>query len=306
MSYFIAALVPIIVLIGLGYLLKRLSFLSDAAWAGIEKLTYYIMFPALLIHTLGQQDIQGLNWLSILVVTFTVLLLSAASLWAWFQFRLSMSGATFTSVFQGGVRFNTYIALSVSGAYFGADGLAIASVASGFMIVIINLLCITAFVLYGHMPSQSFSVFTKQILVNPLIIGCAVGWFLSLSHIGLPGVSAEIFEIVGRAALPIGLLAVGAALKPSLITGHLKAIVSSSFVQFMLKPALIVSFSLLLGLPTIVAGVLLIAFTVPTASSAYILARQLGGDTETMASIITVQTLMAFVVMPIWAFLFIT
>lgn len=306
MSYFIAALVPIIVLIGLGYLLKRISFLNDAAWAGIEKLTYYVMFPALLIHTLGQQDIRGLSWLAILIVTLSILVLSSIALWIWFKFRTSISGATFTSIFQGGVRFNTYIALSVSGAYFGTEGLAIASIASGFMIVIINLLCISAFVLYGKMPSQSVSVFAKQIFVNPLIIGCAVGWFLSLTHIGLPGVSAEVFEIVGRAALPIGLLAVGAALKPSLITGHLKAIVSSSLVQFGLKPALVVLFSLMANFSPIITGVLLIAFTVPTASSAYILARQLGGDTETMASIITVQTLMAFIIMPIWALAFIT
>lgn len=57
----------------------------------------------------------------------------------------------------------------------------------------------------------------------------------------------------------------------------------------------------LTGLTGIAASVLVIFFMTPTATSGYILARQLGGDTETMASIITFQTLFAFVVMPVIA-----
>ncbi|NNJ90749.1 MAG: AEC family transporter, partial [Gammaproteobacteria bacterium] len=120
---------------------------------------------------------------------------------------------------------------------------------------------------------------------------------------GLPGFSEKIFEIIGRAALPLGLLAVGAALRLDMIKGHSGAIVKASLVQFVLKPtvaAVLIHYS---GLSGVAAVVLILVFMTPTAPSAYILARQLGGDTETMASIITVQTLMAFVVMPVVAML---
>ena len=106
---------------------------------------------------------------------------------------------------------------------------------------------------------------------------------------------------MGRAALPLGLLAVGAALKPEAVRGHLKPIAISSLVQFGLKPVVAVLLISITGLSGIVAGVLVIVFMTPTAASAYILARQLGGDTETMASIITFQTLLAFLVMPLIA-----
>lgn len=59
MAAFTTALVPIMVLIFLGYGLKQSKFLADEAWSGIEKLTYYILFPALLIHTLGNQTLVG-------------------------------------------------------------------------------------------------------------------------------------------------------------------------------------------------------------------------------------------------------
>ncbi|MCG8096449.1 MAG: AEC family transporter, partial [Candidatus Thiodiazotropha endolucinida] len=78
---------------------------------------------------------------------------------------------------------------------------------------------------------------------------------------------------------------------------------ASSLVQFLVKPLAAAGFVLLTGLTGAAAGVLVIAFMTPTAPSAYILARQLGGDTETMASIITLQTLLAFAAMPLIIYL---
>jgi malonate transporter len=306
MSHFVNALIPVLALIALGYGLKRLEFLSAAVWAGIEKITYYLMFPALLINTLASQDLAGQPWARLFLISTLVLLISALSLWLYFALTKRTSAATFTSIFQGGVRFNTYIALSVSGAYFGKEGLALISVALGSMIVVANILCVGVFVLYGKAEARTLKTFAKQLVLNPLVIGCAIGWVLSLSGVGLPWVSSEIFEIIGRAALPLGLLAVGAALRPGLIRGHAPAILEASVAQFLIKPAVTLALCAAFGLTGVAAGVLLIVFITPTASSAYILARQLGGDLEAMASIITLQTLVAFAVMPIWAWVWLT
>ncbi|MDN3650719.1 AEC family transporter [Reinekea marina] len=301
MIHFVNALIPILVLIALGYLLNKAKFLSAQTWAGIEKLTYFVMFPALLINTLASQQIDGAPWPTMLLIIFLVLTITSATLIALHLLPNNDSPAEFTSIFQGGVRFNTYIALSISGAYFGAEGLALASIGAGFMIPMINFLCVGVFVFYGKKEARSAKVFIKQLVMNPLIIGCAIGALLSITGIGLPGVTLQITEIIGRAALPLGLLAVGAALRPELVKGHFSAIVKSSVVQFLFKPVLILVLCFAFGLEGVAAGVLLIAFISPTASSAYILARQLGGDLESMASIITLQTLIAFLVMPLWA-----
>jgi malonate transporter len=304
MNYFTIALVPVLTLIFAGYCLKRINFIGDDVWAGIEKLTYYVMFPALLIHSIGRQNIDGTAWQEMFLIIFIVIAIAAVSLLILFKIQAQMSAKTFTSVFQGGIRFNSYIAFSISAAFYGTEGLGLAAISAGFMIVFVNFLCVGVFVIFGNNVASSSKAFVKQILLNPLIIGCVVGWCLSLSGIGLPGVSADILEILGRAALPIGLMAVGAALKPRLIKGHSKAIASASTMQFLIKPALVIILCSFFNLSTLITGVLLIAFVSPTASSAYILARQLGGDTETMASIITLQTLLAFLVMPLWAFWF--
>lgn len=298
MSTFITALIPIMAIILLGYALRRSNFLPEQTWPGMERLTYFVLFPSLLIRTLGSQSLAGVPWLAILTVAAGTLI-SSAVLIILLRRIVAGNNATFTSVFQGGVRFNTYIMLAAAQGLFGQTGLTTGTVAAGFIIVIVNLWCVTVFALWGKASAKGVRPFLREAAGNPLIIGCAAGWFLSLSGIGLPSLAGDILEIIGRAALPFGLLAVGAALKPEAVRGHARPIFFSSIVQFGFKPLVTAALISLTGLTGAAAAVLAIAFMTPTAPSGYILARQLGGDTESMASIITFQTLLAFIVMPL-------
>ncbi len=301
MASFATALTPVLLLILVGFGLKRAAFLPEETWPGMERLTYFVLFPALLVGTLGDQSLEGVPWPGMLAVLAGTLAIAATALFSWYRIRPSIDGPTFTSIFQGGIRFNTYIALAVAQALYGSEGLALAAIAAGLMIVLVNLLCVFVLVRYGNAAHSGIGLYAREVGGNPLVLGCAIGWFLGLSEIGLPGVTEDILEIVGRAALPIGLLAVGAALRPDAVPGHAESIAISSIVQFGLKPASAVLLISSVGLSGVAAAVVLVSLMVPTAPSAYILARQLGGDAETMASIITFQTLLAFLVMPLIA-----
>jgi len=298
---FAVSLAPILVLILAGYGLKRLGFLPGEFWSGMEKLTYFVLLPALLIHALGKQTLVNSPWPSMAAVIFGTVLISASTLILYFVIQKSVSGPTFTSIFQGGIRFNSYIALAVAQGLYGAEGLRLTSVAMGFMVVLMNLLCVLALARWGATGVRGAKPFMREVIRNPLIVACAIGWFLSLSGVGLPGVAEEVLVFISKAALPIGLLVVGSALKPELVRGHFKAITVASAAQFVLKPLLVVLLVSVTQLAGTAASVLFIAFMTPTATSAYILARQMGGDAETMASIITFQTMLAFVAMPIIA-----
>lgn len=299
MATFVSALTPVLVLILLGYFLRRFSVITGEAWTGLEKLTYYLLLPALLVRTLGSQNLGNVPWHQMFFVIAVCVGIAAFVLLIWYRIHPTMSAPIFTSVFQGGVRFNTYIALAVSQAFFGIQGIELAAVAVGVLIVLVNLLSVCVFVVSGQgNPNRSFVL---EIAGNPLVLACGLGWLISLSHVELPQMSLDVLEIIGRAALPLGLLAVGAALRIQSVPGHLEAIATSSVVQFGLKPVLAWWLINATGLSGAAAGVILVALMTPTAPSAYILSRQLGGDTETMASIITFQTLLAFVLMPLIA-----
>lgn len=292
------ALIPILAPILLGFFLKRADFLSEQSWSDLEKLTYFVLFPSLLVHTLGKQRIAEVPWPGILITVAVTLSAAAACLVVWHWLRQEVTGPTFTSIFQGGVRFNTYIALAVAGAFFGAEGLAMGAIVVGFMIVLINLFCIAALSVWGSASVRGFLPLSRAVLGNPLILACAAGWTLSLTGIGVPGVTADVLEVIGRAALPFGLLAVGAALQPAALRGHIRPSLISSVIQFGFKPLMAAVLIAATGLTGAAAGAVAIALVTPTATSSYILARQLGGDAPAMASIITFQTLAAFAVMP--------
>jgi len=301
MHTFLVALLPVMMIIITGFVLKQLNLPGSDAWRGVERITYFVLFPSLLVSTLAQRKLHGLPWQEMLQIIALVLILASVVLIAWYKLFSNSSGSTFTSIFQGGVRFNTYITLSVAYSLYGEQGLMLASVVAGFMIVIVNVLCVLAFAIWGGSARSGVRAFFKEVVTNPLIVACVVGLFLSSSGIGLNRYLGDALQMLGRAALPLGLLTVGAALNLRALRYHAMPIVISSLVQFGLKPLAIYLAFMQFGLNGVAAAVIFIAFTTPTSPSSFILARQLGGDAETMVSIITFQTLLGFVAMPLLA-----
>ncbi|MEM7280752.1 MAG: AEC family transporter [Pseudomonadota bacterium] len=297
----LSALIPVLILIGLGYGLRQLQLVSDDSWAGLEKLAYYVFFPALLINTLARQSLSGLPWPTILIVVVTTCVAAAMALIVWRNFQKRIDGPTFTSVFQGGVRFNSYIALAVCSALYGQAGLIAAAVTVAFFIVTVNLLSVSALSIWATDNTWSTTAFLREIALNPLILGCVIGLTLNTTGLGLGGIAGDTVALIGRAALPVGLLAVGAAIKVQDIRSHTQPILVSSLVQFLLKPAVVILLITSLGLTGVAASVLLLTFVTPVAPSSYILSRQLGGNADVMASIIGVQTVLAFFVLPFMA-----
>lgn len=300
MQTFAIALFPVLLIIAAGFVLRSLTFLEEGGWRAIERVTYFILFPVLLVSTLANQHLSGMPWQAMLTVILLVLGGVSVALVTWYLLFSRTSPAGFTSIFQGGVRFNAYITLTVALALYGQQGLVLASVAIGMMIFFINLLCVAVFVIWGS-GTTGIKAFVREVLTNPLIIACLLGWFLSISDIGIHVYLYDSMQMLGRAALPLGLLTVGAALNLRALRHHAAAIFTSTLFQFLVKPFAIYFVARYTGLGSLPTAVLLIAFMTPTSPSSYILARQLGGDADTMASIITFQTLAAFAVMPLLA-----
>ncbi|MEH6825293.1 MAG: AEC family transporter [Motiliproteus sp.] len=299
MQISINALLPIVMLILLGYGLRRGRCFTDEFWYGIEKLAYYVLTPALLIHVLTANPLDGLPWKGLLLTLDITILICALLMVAWQRWVRPLEAGSFTSLFQGGIRFNTFIALALADALFGEQGLLYGALASVAMIILINVLCVAAFSVSVPRVRLSLSGLLRQLATNPLILGCVVGLSLNLSGINLPGAAKETFALVGRAAFPIGLLAVGAGLEMRRLTQDWELALTASVVQFLVKPLLAISLSQAFGLNGLPAIIVVLFLSVPTAPSSYILSRQLGGNYQAMAAVITFQTLAAFVTLPV-------
>jgi predicted permease len=294
------ALIPVLALILVGFLIQRTNFLPPTFWPSAEKLTYFLLMPATLIHNLAGKQIGSLPWLKILLSVEGAVLASAVLVTLWWLVNRRMSGPAFTSLFQGGVRFNTFVALALAENLFGRDGLFLAAMGAGFMIILINVLCVSAFSLAVTDGKRvDPGRFLTDLLRNPLIIGCVIGVGLNATGLKLPAAIDGFLALGGKAAFPVGLMAVGAAYRAENLMLHWHPLLVTSAVQFFCKPLIAWSLATYLGLSGMALTVVVLLFSVPTAPSAYILSRQMGGDHDSMAAIITVQTCLSFVTLPL-------
>ncbi len=301
MGVVFAALLPVFLLIVLGFGLKRSLMPLETQWHGLERLTYYVLFPALLIETLVKADLSkvpvagvgGALLLSALLMS--LLCLALRPLLA----RSAVDGPAFTSVFQGAIRWQTYVALAVSANLFGDTGLALASVAMVAIIPLVNVLSVTVLAHYASPEKQSVGTIAMTVVRNPLIWACAIGLAINVTHLPLPRIWHEVADALGRSSLGIGLLVTGAGLQLAGIFRPSLAASVAVFLKLVLMPAIAIALALWFGLSGANLAIVAACAAVPASSSAYVLARQMGGDAPLLAQIITLQTILAAVTMPI-------
>ena len=301
MAIVIAALLPVFLLIVLGFILKRTLMRLETQWHGLERLTYYVLFPMLLIQTLVKADLSKVpvagvgGALLLAALVMSLLCLAIRPLLA----RLDIDGPAFTSIFQGATRWQTYVALAVSGNLYGDTGLALASVAMVAIIPLVNVFSVSVLAHYASPEKQSARAIAMTVVRNPLIWACAIGLAVNVLHMPLPKIWHEVADALGRSSLAIGLLVTGAGLHlEGLFRPSLGAAVGV-FLKLILMPVLGIALGLWFGLTGSNLVIVAACSAVPASSSAYVLARQMGGDAPLLAQIITLQTILAAITMPI-------
>ena len=298
----LASLIPVFLVIALGWLARATGFVADRHWAGLERVTYVIFFPALVIHTLAQADLSSVplagvsGALVLSILGLSALLLALRPVLA---ARIGLDGPGFSSLFQGCTRWNTFVALAMAGSLHGPRGVTVMAVAIAAMVPLLNALALAVLVRYARARPQTGAEIAVAFVTNPFIWSCAIGLGLNLAVGPLPELAASALDVVGRAALATGLLVVGAGLDLSRLGRpgpvHLLAVA----LKLLVLPAVAVGAARLLGVEGTDLAVTAIATCVPTATASYLLAKELGGDAPLMAEIITVQTVAALVTMPL-------
>lgn len=298
----LSALVPVFLLIVTGVLARRLLVTDDAHWIGVERLIYYLLFPALLIATLARADLTrvpveevgGVMFASVLIMSMILLALRPL-----LTKLPGVDGPAFTSVFQGATRWQTFIALAIASNLYGQYGLALASVAAVAMIPVLNVICVWVLARFAAPRPPRWQEVLLQIAKNPLIWSCVIGIALNLLHVPIPATIYAFADAMGRAALPLGLLLVGAGLQLSALVRPSPAALVSAGLKLVVMPVIAIVLARAIGVSGEPLAVIACCAAVPSASGAYVLAKQMGGDTQLMAAILTMETMLAIVTMPI-------
>ena len=286
-------LLPDFSLILLGVLLRRWMIADNGFWTGVERLVYFVLFPAMLFKALASVAIDMSTTLPLvgagLTVMFSGFLLGLVG-----RPLMGLSGITFASRVQCAYRFNTYIAIAIAGKVHGAEGVALMGALCGMMVPFANIMAV------GMLARHGQGGLVRELVRNPLVLATLAGLAFNLSGGELPQPANAFLGRLGDAAVALGLLAVGAALRWSSPGGN---VLGSSWVvavKLALLPAIAWWLGRQLGMDGIAFDLLVLFAAMPSASSAYILAMRMGGDGPGVAWLISATTVLAMPTLTFW------
>ncbi|MDM8340884.1 AEC family transporter [Serratia marcescens] len=292
------SLIPVIFLIAMGFTLRHKNLIDRAFWLPCEKLNYFYLFPALMFIQVGKADLSQFPVRPIALSVLGAVLIGALSLYLW-RIWLKQPGPVFSSVIQGALRPNTYIGVAAAAATFGHTGLTVTSISIAVAIPLLNVASIVILMHYGQGTRPGGKQIAKALGKNPVILSVLAGLAFNASGWSLGAALENILTILGGASLPLGLLAVGAGLDIQAARTAQGPVLQSSFIKLLLVPLLTLGIGITLGISGPVLATIVLFNALPCTPSAYIMARLLGGDHRLSAGIITIQTLLAAVTIPV-------
>lgn len=289
MLQMITILFPSIALIGLGFYLFQSRILEEKFWNGAEKLNYYILFPALLFSSLANADMNMGHLNSILTVIFLIMAMIIAGIYLFAKLNRTPIAQIGVYV-QSLIRFNTYLGLSIATTLNHAE---IKSILVNILAIAIPLVNVISILSLTDKDQLNLKNIFWSLIKNPLISSCILGITFNVLNIPIWPGFASLLNAFSSSSLMLGLLCVGTAIQFSTLRVYLKKSLLISLLRLLLIPLIAFICLQFFELSHAAVIAIMIFFSIPTASSAYILTKLLNGDHQLMAASISMQTLLS-------------
>jgi len=298
MSPLLGALLPVFGVIALGWGLRRSGLVKADAWPGISRLTYVGLSPALLFSVISRADLSSISVgpaVAAAALGFVAMSLVVLALKPF----IHTDGPSFTSVFQGACRWNGLVILALAALIYGTEGEVLIALIMVVTIPIVNIQVVTVLTVWGTSDRKpDVTTVLWRIASNPLILGCVAGGVANLLGLFQSGTIADVVELMGRAALPLILLAVGAGLDFKALRASRGLLALTVFLKLILAPIIFGLLAWSFGVRGDTLAIIVMVGASPGAASAYVLAQQLGGNRQLTAGDVTATTLLSFFTLP--------
>ena len=298
MTALLTGVVPVFAMIALGWGLKWRAFLDDDGWRAVERLTYFVFYPAFLIPAVWRADFAGGAAGPVALGTVGAAMV-VAGMTVLAKPALKIGDPAFTSVFQGVIRWNGFVFLPVAGAVFGPTGLGIAAVAFGVLAPALNVVCVLVLARWGAGQGGGWRLALSSLARNPIIWACAIGAALNLAGVPRPELVMGESELMGPGAIALGLITAGAGLSFRYAASRPVLMVTVTVIKLILLPMGMYWLTGVLGGDRMAQGLALLAGASPGAAASYVMARQMGGDAPLMAGVVALTTVVSAFTIPI-------
>lgn len=285
----IGTIAPIFIIIAFGYVLKSRNFLSEGFFAEANRFVFIFPLPFLIFTGIMKANLKDVGWLSILSITIpTVVVLGVAlAVAAVAGYRSGRLGSFVQTTFHGNV---TYVGLAVIFYLLGEEGLEKGSLLVGILILLNNALAVLVLSLASGKQRNAFKTMLS-IITNPVIVATFAGMLLVFLGVRIPRVLMKSISIVANIALPMALIIIGGSISMEMLKKTLRPAIIATVLKVIVLPGIAVLFCRLFCISPNEALPAIILLATPAAITSYIMARELGGDTELASGTITLTTL---------------
>jgi len=298
----IITIIPIFIIIILGWGARKKGFITPEFLVPANRLVYYLSIPAMIFSAIVKSSFHEQFDSKVLFLT----LFAAAGIYttAYLVTKIvnmgpARAGAFIQSSGHGNIG---YIGLPIAFYYLGETALAKAGIIAGFLMILQNLLSVIALQLHDSSGARRPGIkpLIVKLLGNPVIIGAMTGIAVSALEIPVPRVIGRSLDILGGLAPPMALLLIGASLSMQLMRQYLRPTMGTVVLKLVLLPAGgLLLFNLFhLGAKDYLPALILLCS--PTATIAYVMAKEMHGEADFAVATISASTLFSSITFMIW------
>ena len=297
------AVLPMCLVMALGYGTRRLGWLRREEISTINKIAFRIFLPCLLYYNIYCSDLSG---------SFDPLLMAYAVGGVLLTFGLALGYTLLTEklperrgvMIQGMFRSNYVImGIPVATALLGADQLGTVSILIAVIVPLFNMLAVVVLEVFRGQKPKPLHIL-GQIAKNPLVIGSVLGILTLVAGIRLPHILEQTIQSVSAIASPLQLFLLGAFFQFSGLKTYRRELVTVSIAKLIVSPGLFLGLGALLGFRGVAFVSLIGIFASPTAVNSFTMAQQMGGDAELAGDIVVTTSAASILTMFLWIFLF--
>lgn len=297
------AVLPMCLVMALGYGTRRLGWLRREEISTINKIAFRIFLPCLLYYNIYCSDLSG---------SFDLLLMTYAVGGVLLTFGLALGYTLLTEklperrgvLIQGMFRSNYVImGIPVATALLGADQLGTVSILIAIIVPLFNMLAVVVLEVFRGQKPKPLHIL-GQIAKNPLVIGSVLGILTLVAGIRLPHILEQPIQSVSAIASPLQLFLLGAFFQFSGLKTYRRELVTVSIAKLIVSPGLFLGLGALLGFRGVAFVSLIGIFASPTAVNSFTMAQQMGGDAELAGDIVVTTSAASILTMFLWIFLF--
>lgn len=293
---------PLLLLVVVGYILKMRSFFSDVTLKQMNKLVFSLLIPCSLfksIVTSSIEDAVSLDYLLFCLAGVAAMILTGLFLGEKLCERQDQKGVMAQAIFRG----NTVLfGIPVIQMLYPNESIVLTTSMIAIVVPIYNLCAVVSLQLHAGMKSDVKSLLIS-VLKNPMVIATLIGFAVKLSGLQLPSVVLKTVTEIGGAANPIGLIVLGATFELPAISQNIKKLSVITFMRMLFWPVLMMSLAVFMGYRGIQLATVMVLFGAPTAVSSFATAVQMKGDGALASQAVMMTTAVSAVTIFTWVFL---